>query len=148
VAPASPDIDAWRCAAGRVGRGPPLGPRVHAMATCLKTFQALSYERLQSTLADLFGLTVSQSGLMNIQRRAQRTFAGERDKAVAALRQAKVIASDETGVRIEGSNAYRWGFRCAEAAVHLACATRGVIVVPTMLEGHRPAVWCPARYSA
>ena len=37
---------------------------------------------------------------------------GRADKAVAALRQAKIIASDETGVRIEGSNAYHWVFRC------------------------------------
>ena len=48
----------------------PFGPRVHAMATYLKTFQALSYERLQSAFADLFGLTLSQGGLMNLLRRA------------------------------------------------------------------------------
>ena len=41
-------------------KGTPFGPRVHAMATYLKTFQALSYERLQSAFADLFGLTLSQ----------------------------------------------------------------------------------------
>jgi transposase len=129
-------------------KGTPFGPRIHAMATYLKTFQALSYERLQSAFADLFGLTLSQGGLMNLLRRAQRTFAGERDKAVAALRQAKVIASDETGVRIEGSNAYHWVFRCAEAVVHHASATRGAIVVRTMMDGHRPEVWCSDRYSA
>src|SRR5215212_4026655 len=44
----------------------PFGPRVHAVATYLKTFQALSYERLQGVFADLFSLTVSQGGLMNM----------------------------------------------------------------------------------
>src|ERR671920_364431 len=39
-------------------RSTPFGPRLHAVATYLKTFQALSYERLQATLADLFGLTL------------------------------------------------------------------------------------------
>ena len=86
-------------------RETPFGPRVHAVATYLKTFQTLSYERLQSAFADLLGLTLSQGGLMNLLRRAQSAFAAERDKAIAALRQAKVIASDETGVRIEGSSA-------------------------------------------
>jgi transposase len=129
-------------------KGTPFGPRIHAMATYLKTFQALSYERLQSALADLFGLTLSQGGLMNLLRRAQGSFAAERDKAVAALRQAKVVASDETGVRIEGCNAYHWVFRCAEAVVHHASSTRGAIVVRTMMDGHRPAVWCSDRYSA
>ncbi len=36
-------------------KGTPFGPRLHAVATYLKTFQALSYERLQRTFADLFG---------------------------------------------------------------------------------------------
>jgi transposase len=98
-------------------KGTPFGPRLHAMATYLKTFLSLSYERLQSAFADLFGLTVSQGGLMNMLRRAQGAFAAERDKAVAALRQARVVASDETGVRIEGCNAYHWVFRCSEAVV-------------------------------
>jgi transposase len=129
-------------------KGTPFGPRVHAVATYLKTFQALSYERLQGTFADLFGLTLSQGGLMNLLRRAQGAFAAERDKAVAALRQAKIIASDETGVRIEGSNAYHWVFRCSEAVVHHASPTRGAIVVRTMMDGHRPEVWCSDRYSA
>jgi transposase len=93
------------------------------VATSLKTFQSLSYERLQSAFADLFGLTVSQGGLMNMLRRAQSAFVAERDKAIAALRQAKFIASDETGVRIEGCNAYHWVFRCAEAIVHQASPT-------------------------
>ena len=129
-------------------KGTPFGPRVHAMATYLKTFQALSYERLQSAFADLFGLTVSQGGLMNLLRRAQGAFAAERDRAIAALRRARVIASDETGVRIEGSNAYHWVFRCAEAVVHHASPTRGAIVVRTVMDGHRPEVWCSDRYSA
>jgi transposase len=43
----------------------PFGPRLHAVATYLKTFQALSYGRLQAVMADLFGLTLSQGGLMN-----------------------------------------------------------------------------------
>jgi transposase len=129
-------------------KGTPFGPRVHAVATYLKTFQTLSYERLQSAFADLFGLTVSQGGLMTMLRRAQGAFVAERNKAIAALRQARVIASDETGVRIEGSNAYHWVFRCAEAVVHHASPTRGAIVVRTVMDGHRPAVWCSDRYSA
>ena len=129
-------------------KGTPFGPRLHAVATYLKTFQALSYERLQGAFVDLFGLTISQGGLMNMLRRAQRTFAAERDKAVAVLRHAKVVASDETGVRIEGSNAYQWVFRCSDAVVHQPAPTRGAVVVQTLMNGHRPAVWCSDRYSA
>ena len=42
--------------------GTPFGPHVHAVAAYLKTFQSLSYERLQATLAGLFGLPIRQGG--------------------------------------------------------------------------------------
>ncbi len=128
--------------------GTPFGPRLHALATYLKTFQALSYERLQATLADLFGLPISQGGLMNMLRRAQGCFQAGREHAVAALRRATVVASDETGVRIEGSNAYHWVFRCTAAVVHHAAPTRAASVVREMMDGHQPEVWLSDRYSA
>jgi transposase len=115
--------------------GTPFGPRLHALATYLKAFQSLSYERLQATLADLFGLPISQGGLMNMLRRAQACFQAGRERAVAALRQAEVVASDETGVRVEGGNAYHWVFRCKEAVVHHAAPTRAASVVHAMMDG-------------
>src|SRR5215212_3134150 len=129
-------------------RGTPFGPRLHAVATYLKTFQALSYERLQGALSDLFGLTLSQGGLMNLLRRAQRRFAGGQRRAISALQQAEMVASDETGVRIEGSNAYHWVFRSTEAVVHHAAPTRSAAVVRAMMDGHRPALWLSDRYAA
>ena len=129
-------------------RGTPFGPRLHAVATYLKTFQALSYERLQATFSDLFGLSISQGGLMNLLRRAQGRFQTGRTDAVAALRRADVVASDETSVRIEGANAYHWVFRCQDAVVHHAAATRAGSVVREMMQGHRPKVWLSDRYSA
>jgi len=129
-------------------RGTPFGPRLQALATYLKTFQALSYERLQAVLSDLFGLTLSQGGLMNLLRRAQGRFHPGREAAIATLRRAPVVASDETGVRIEGSNAYHWVFHSAAAVVHQASPTRGAIVVREMMDGHRPAVWISDRYTA
>src|SRR5918912_1002275 len=129
-------------------RGTPFGPRLHAVATYLKTFQALSSERLQATLSDLFGLTLSQGGLMNMLRRAQGRFRPGREAAISARRRAEVVASDETGVRIEGCNGYHWVFRSADAVVHQAAPTRAASVVRAMMDGHRPAVWLADRYTA
>jgi transposase len=39
-------------------------------------------------------------------------------KAKAILRAAKVVASDETGVRIERTNSYHSVFHCTDAMVH------------------------------
>jgi len=94
--------------------GTPFSPPLHAVATYLKTYQALSSKRLQATLAALFGQRLSQGGLMNLLRRAQGRFQAGREAAVAALRRAQLVASDETGVRIEGGSGYHWVCRCQD----------------------------------
>ena len=126
----------------------PFGPRFHALALYLKTFQALSYERLQSAMKDLFGLDVSQGGLTNMLRLAEAQFAGGRDTALAALHRAKVVACDETGIRIEGTNRFHWVFRCAEAVVHHVAPTRGAVVVRDIMGEHKPDVWLSDRHAA
>lgn len=131
-----------------VATGTPFGKRIHALAIYLKGFQALSYERLREVLFDVFGLTISEGALMNIFIRSRASFEVEADKARDILRQAKVIASDETGVRIEGTNSYHWVFHCKDAVVHQPDYSRAGRVAEEMMEGHIPEVWISDRYSA
>jgi transposase len=126
----------------------PFGPRIHALAIYLKGFQALSYERLRGLFHDAFGLGVSEGALMNMFIRSHPRFKKEAEKAKAILRAAKVVASDETGVRIEGTNAYHWVFHCRGAVVHQPDYSRAARVVDEMMAGHKPAVWISDRYSA
>jgi transposase len=126
----------------------PFGPRIHALAIYLKGFQALSYERLRGLFRDAFGLDVSEGALMNMFIRSHARFKVEAEKAKAILRAAKVVASDETGVRIEGTNSYHWVFHCKDAVVHQPDASRAARVVTDMMAGHIPAVWISDRYSA
>jgi transposase len=126
----------------------PFGPRIHALAIYLKGFQALSYERLRGLFHDAFGLAVSEGALMNMFIRSHPRFEIEASKAKAILRAAKVVASDETGVRIEGTNSYHWVFHCRQAVVHQPDYSRAARVVDEMMAGHAPAVWISDRYSA
>ena len=64
------------------------------------------------------------------------------------LGKAKVVASDETGVRIEGTNAYHWVFHCKDAVVHWPDYTRAGRVVDEVMGGHVPEVWISDRYGA
>jgi len=77
---------------------------------------------------------------MNMFRRTQDRFQHGHDEAIAALRRATVVASDETGVRIEGANAYHGVFRSQDAVVHQAAPTRAASVIRTIMDGHRPQV--------
>ena len=85
---------------------------------------------------------------MNMFIRSHPRFKIEAEKAKAVLRAAKVVASDETGVRIEGTNSYHWVFHCEDAVVHQPDYSRAVRVVDEMMDGHAPAVWISDRYSA
>jgi len=131
-----------------VATATPFGPRIHALAIYLKGFQALSYERLRGLFSDAFGLAVSEGALMNMFIRSHPRFEIEAEKTRAIVRAAQVVASDETGVRIEGTNSYHWVFHCKDAVVHQPDYSRAARVVDEIMAGHRPAVWISDRYSA
>jgi transposase len=126
----------------------PFGPRIHALAIYLKGFQALSYERLRLLFRDAFGLVISEGALMNMFIRSHAGFKLAADEAKGVLRSARVVASDETGVRIEGTNSYHWVFHCKDAVVHQPDHSRAARVVEDTMNGHVPKVWLSDRYSA
>ena len=97
---------------------------------------------------DASGFSVSEGALMNMFIRSHARFKIEADRAKAVLRAAKVVASDETGVRIEGTNSYHWVFHCRDAVVHQPDYSRAARVVDEMMAGHVPEVWISDRYSA
>jgi transposase len=121
------------------------GPRT---VTYLKHVQHVSFQRLQAMFADVFGLMISQSALGNIFDRARAAFHGKAVAIVARLRTASALASDETGVRIEGVNAQHWVFRADGIVFHQAAFSRAAQVVRNVMGGHRPAFWTSDRYSA
>jgi transposase len=137
-----------KAAAPAVATTTPFGPRIHALAIYLKGFQALSYERLSGLFRDVLGLSVSEGALMNMFIRSRDGFKIEAEKARVLLRAAKVVASDETGVRIEGTNSYHWVFHCKDAVVHQPDYSRAARVVEEVMSGHVPKVWISDRYSA
>jgi len=137
-----------KASAPAVATSTPFGPRIHALAVYFKCFHALSYERLCGLFRDVFGLAISEGAVMNMFVRARSTFSAEAEKARTALRSARFVASDETGVRIEGANAYHWVFHCKDAVVHQPDYSRAARVVEDVMNGHVPVVWTSDRYSA
>lgn len=128
--------------------GTPFGPRLHALVLYLKTFQAISFARLERMLDDLFGVKVSQGALANMLKRSHQPFADCKTGIVEDLRGADVVASDETGIRIEGLNGYHWVFMSDRAIVHEAQLSRAAQVVRDVMGEHRPKLWLSDGYSA
>jgi transposase len=128
--------------------GSPFGPNIQALALYLKHVQHVFYQRLQAMFADVFSLTISQGALGNMFERRSAAFKDKKAVILARLRTARAVASDETGVRIEGVNAQHWVFRAPGVVLHEAAFSRAAQVVRDVMGGHRPAFWTSDRYSA
>lgn len=131
-----------------VANSSPFGPRLHALVLYLKTFQAVSFARLVGMLDEVFGLKLSQGALANMLKRSHQRFEAAKQDIIGDLRQAEMVASDETGIRIEGLNGYHWVFRSDQAIVHEAQLSRAAQVVRDVMGEHRPKIWLSDGYSA
>lgn len=131
-----------------VAHGSPFGPRLHALVVYLKTFQLVSFARLEQMFGDVFGLAVSQGALANMLRRSHRPFAEKKHQITRRLRQAGMVACDETGIRIEGLNGYHWVFLSDREIVHEPRLSRAAQVVRDVMAGHKPELWLSDGYSA
>ena len=129
-------------------QGSPFGPRLHGLVLYMKTYHAVSYARLERMLDEVFGIKVSQGGLANMLKRSHHPFELRKADIIKDLRKANVVASDETGIRIEGLNGYHWVFMSASAVVHEAQLSRAAQVVRDIMSKHRPEIWLSDGYSA
>ena len=128
--------------------GTPFSRDIVALAMYLRFVHHVSYRRLSRLLRELFGLGISEGALDAAFRRGKPGFDAETAAILARLRQARVVCSDETGVRIDGRNGWNWVFQNAEVVIHVVRRSRGAGVVAEVMAGHRPAIWVSDLYSA
>jgi transposase len=128
--------------------GTPFSLTIVALAIYLRVVQAISYRRLTRLMLELVGLAISEAGLDAAFRRAIPGFDAEVGAILARLRRARVVGSDETGVRIAGKNAGNWVFQNGEVVIHVIRHSRAASVVGEVLDGHRPVIWVSDLYSA
>jgi len=128
--------------------GTPFSPNIVALAMYLRFVHAVSYQRLTRLLLDLLALRISEGALDAAFRRGKPRFDADVAAILARLRRARVIYSDETGVRIDGNGCWNWVFQNADVVIHVVRRSRGADVVAEVLAGHRPALWVSDLYSA
>jgi transposase len=71
--------------------------------------QLLPYGRVRGLLADLFGAPLSTGTLVHLVQRCAAALAPVEAQVKVALREAAVLHSDETGVRLSGRLAWTPG---------------------------------------
>jgi transposase len=128
--------------------GTPFSRNIVALAMYLRFVHHVSYRRLSRLMRELFGLTISEGALDAAFRRGKPCFDVETAAILARLRRARVVCSDETGVRIDGRSCWNWVFQNDEVVIHVVRHSRGAGVVAEVMAGHRPAIWVSDLYSA
>jgi transposase len=128
--------------------GSPFSLSIVAVAMYLRFVHAVSYRRLSRLLLDLFGLSISEGALDAAFHRSKPQFDADVAAILARLRRARVIYSDETGVRIDGRGCWNWVFQNSDVVIHVVRRSRGADVVGEVLGGHRPALWISDLYTA
>lgn len=128
--------------------GTPFGPGIQAAVTYLHGCQMVGYKRLVELCQGLFGLTISEGAIANMLRRSGQPLAAAADQIAAEVRQAEVIASDETSARVQKKTWWQWTFLCATAVYHVIAPSRGKCVPVDFLAGRKPKVWLSDRLAA
>lgn len=128
--------------------GTPFSLNVMALAIYLRVTHAISYKRLSRLFTELFGLAISEGALDAAFRRCKPRVDAEVATILARLRRARVIYSDETGIRVDGKGHWNWVFQNDDVVIHVVRASRGACVVAEVLDGHRPALWVSDLYGA
>jgi transposase len=128
--------------------GTPFSLNIVALAMYLRFVHHVSYRRLSRLLFELFGLGISEGALDAAFQRGKPRFDAETAAILARLRRARVVGSDETGVRIDGRTCWNWVFQNDEVVIHVVRRSRGAGVVAEVMAGHRPAIWVSDLYSA
>ena len=128
--------------------GTPFSLTIVALAIYLRVVHAISYRRLTRLMLERVGLAISEGALDAAFRRAIPGFDAEVGAILARLRRARVVCSDETGVRIAGKNAWNWVVQNDAVVIHVVRHSRAAGVVDEVLDGHRPVIWVSDLYSA
>lgn len=118
------------------------GPQLEATVVWYKQTQLMSYERIVATLADVYGVVLSEGAVDAILRRA-----GEKAAPLATvikeqvLQPDAVIRSDETSARVGAKNWWQWVFRSEHGQYHTIVPTRSAAEIKTVLGERTIYAW-------
>lgn len=128
--------------------GSPFGPGIAALILHLHVTQAIGFERLSRLMSEVFALSISEGAIANLLARAAPKLEAAAGAIAQEVRQAAVVASDETSARVAGTNWWQWVLLSSTAVCHLMASSRAAQVVIDFLGGATPEVWVADRYGA
>jgi transposase len=152
-------VNLHACTCGRCGRrtvaAPPaglgqlIGEHLRAFTVLLRHYTDVPYGRLRTMLDEVFGIRLSQGYLVASIGDAAADLAPAAQAIREAVKASPVVMSDETGLRVDGRNAWVWVFRTPWDILFLIDRRRSRAVAEELLAEAGPTCWvsdrCPAQ---
>jgi transposase len=95
----------------------------------------LSIEKLQSDLLETYGITMSKSTVLKLEKWVADTLHEDYEKIHEAVVKSSAVNADETSFRIGGMNGWLWVFTSTVGSYYVVAPTRGHKVPEEVLEG-------------
>lgn len=124
------------------------GSGIESLVNYLHQEHHIGYARLQSLLAEAFGLSVSEGALVNMIQRGAARLEPEAEEIRDQIRNSAVVGSDETGARVDGQNWWQWVFQTERASYHVIVPRRSSQAIDTVMGDAAPEVWVSDLWSA
>src|SRR5439155_14498645 len=93
----------------------------------------LSFGKITTLLQQLYGLTVTRSGLVHAVHRAARQAAPTYDALCARVRGSPMVTPDETGWKVAGLLQWLWAFATRDTTIYRIQPSRGFDEAATVL---------------
>jgi transposase len=127
-----------------------LGAQVIALVVVLNKQLGLSFGKIMTLLQQLYGLTVTRSGLVHAVHRAARQAAPTYDALCARVRGSPMVTPDETGWKVAGRLQWLWAFVTPDTTVYRIQPGRGFEEAAAVLGAEFAGVlvrdgWAPYR---
>jgi len=95
----------------------------------------LSVPKIQSSLFETYGLTISEATILKLEKWVADTLKGSYKKIHEDILKAKALGADETQLRINGMNGWLWVFTGVVGTYYKIAPTRGHEVPEDVLKG-------------
>jgi transposase len=105
------------------------GSNIQALTAYFHARQYIPFERMRELYHDIFGLFISSGALVNMVQCFADKSEGIYETIRERISQSLIVGADETGTRINGKNAWTWGFQTPTATFLYSVKSRAKAVI-------------------
>lgn len=125
------------------------GPQIHALISYFNGTHHVAHDRLQKLMQEVFSVTISAGAIVNSLQRTRHHLQPLMAEILDRIRHARVVGSDETGLRLAGKRGWLWVVQTPDLSYFAAVDSRaGKVLEEILIDASHIEVWMSDLYSA